>query len=219
MRQERERETESISAIQLMRQMGRIVENNGVLSRRIIDTRLGELQQLLLPICLSDQVLRELHDRAGHQGTERTEHLIPGRCFWATMHNDVLTWTQKYDRCALAKIQPHKLRTPLGRLMATQPLELVAMDFTVLEPSSDGRGNVLVITDVFRKFTIAVPTRNQKADTVAKVLVSERFQRYGVLQRMHSDNGRNIESAIIRKLAKTYDIKRSHTTPYHPARN
>lgn len=93
------------------------------------------------------------------------------------------------------------------------------MDFTVLEPSSDGRENVLVITDVFSKFTIAVPTRNQKADTVAKVLVSEWFQRYGVPQRLHSDNGRNFESAIIRELAKTYDIKRSHTTPYHPAGN
>ena len=97
-----ERETESMSAIQLIRQWERIVEKNGVFYRRIVDTRLGELQQLLLPICLRDQVLRELHDRAGHQGTERTEHLIRSRCFWATMHNDVLTWTQKCDRCALA---------------------------------------------------------------------------------------------------------------------
>ena len=172
---ETESETESMSAIQLIRQWGRIVEKNGVLYRLIVDIRLGELQQLLLPICLRDQVLRELHDRAGYQGTERTEHLIRSWCFWTTMHNDVLTWTQKCDRCALAKIQPHKLRTPLGRLMATQPLEVVAMDFTMLEPSSDGRENVLVITDVFSKFTIAVPTRNQKADTVGKVLISEWF--------------------------------------------
>ena len=215
----KERAVESAGAIQLMRQWGRIVEKNGVLYRRIADPRLGEVLQLLLPSCLRDQVLQELHDRAGHQGAERTEQLIRGRCFWPSMHADVLGWTQKCDRCALAKIQPHKLRTPLGRLMATQPLEVVAMDFTMLEPSSDGRENVLVITDVFSKFTIAVPTRNQKAETVANVLVKEWFARYGVPQRLHSDNGRNFESAVIHELAKIYDIKRSHTTPYHPAGN
>ena len=215
----KERAVESAGAIQLMRQWGRIVEKNGVLYRRIADPRLGEVLQLLLPSCLRDQVLQELHDRAGHQGAERTEQLIRSRCFWPSMHADVLGWTQKCDRCALAKIQPHKLRTLLGRLMATQPLEVVAMDFTMLEPSSDGRENVLVITDVFSKFTIAVPTRNQKAETVANVLVKEWFARYGVPQRLHSDNGRNFESAVIHELAKIYDIKRSHTTPYHPAGN
>ena len=105
------------------------------------------------------------------------------------MHADVLGWTQKCDRCALAKIKPHTLRTPIGRLMGTHPLEVVAMDFAMLEPSSDGRHNVLVITDVLSKFTIAVPTRNQKAETVANVLVNEWFTRYGVPQRLHSDNG------------------------------
>ena len=86
---------------------------------------------VLILSCLRDKVLQEWHDHAGHQGAERTEHLIRGRCFWPTTHADVLGWTKKCDRCALAKIQPHKLRTPLGRLMATQPLEVVAMEFTM----------------------------------------------------------------------------------------
>ena len=214
-----ERHAEPIIAIQLMRQWRCIVEKNGVLYRRITDNRVGVVHQLLLPSCLRDDVLRELHDRASHQGLERTEQLIRGRCFWTTMHDDVLAWIQQCDWCALAKIQPHKLRSPLGRLMATQPLEVVAMDFTMLEPSSDGRQNVLVITDVFSKFTIAVPTHNQKAETVAKVLVNECFRRYGVPQRLHSDNGQNFESAVINELARMYEIKRSHTTPYHPAGN
>ena len=51
--------------------------------------------------------------------------------------------------------------------MATQPLEVLAIDFTTLESSSDGCEIVLVITDVFTKYTVAVATRNQKADTVA----------------------------------------------------
>ena len=50
---------------------------------------------------------------------------------------------------------PHvPVRTPLGHLTATRPLQIVAMDYTVLEPSSDGRENVLVLTDVFTEYTI-----------------------------------------------------------------
>ena len=59
----------------------------------------------------------------------------------------------------------------MGKLLATKPLEILAIDFTILEPATDGRENVLVMTDVFTKFTCAVPTRDQKSITTAKVLV------------------------------------------------
>ena len=39
--------------------------------------------------------------------------------------------------------------------------------------------SVLVMTDVFTKFSWAVPARDQKANTTARLLVREWFQRYG----------------------------------------
>ena len=59
--------------------------------------------------------------------------------------------------------------------------------------------DVLIITDAFTKFVVAVPTRNQKAEMVEKVekvLVSEWFTRYGVPFRIHSDQGRNCELSL-----------------------
>ena len=79
------------------------------------------------------------------------------------------------ERCVVAKGPYLVVKTPITSIIATKPLEVLAMDFTQLEPASDGRENVLVLTDVFTIFTVAVPTKNQRASTIVKTLVREWF--------------------------------------------
>ncbi len=81
----------------------------------------------------------------------------------------------------------------------------------MLEPSRSGVENVLVTKDVFSKYTLTVPTRDQRAETVA--LVTEWFYKFGVHGHLHSDQGRNFESFLIRQLCSLYDIRKSRTTP------
>ena len=74
---------------------------------------------------------------------------------------------------------------------------------------------MLVRTDVFTKYTQAIPTKDQKATTVARVLVKEWIVRFEVPKRIHSDQGRNFESKVIQELCKIYGICKSRTSPYH----
>lgn len=119
----------------------------------------------------------------------------------------------------LAKLPQPKIRASWTPFLASQPLEVVAVDFTTLEPASDGHENVLVVTDVFTKFFQAFPTWDHKADTITKVLLKVWFLKYGVPQRLQSDQGRNFESAVIAELCRLYGLRKLRTTPYHPQGN
>ena len=93
------------------------------------------------------------------------------------------------------------------------------MDFTQLEAASDGNENLLVVTDVFTKFAVAVPTRDQGGSTVVKALVCDLFLVYGVPKGIHSYQGRCFEAEVVQELCRMYGIKKSRSTPYHPERN
>ncbi|KAL2098384.1 hypothetical protein ACEWY4_007591 [Coilia grayii] len=207
-------------ALTLLRQWDRLVERDGVMYRRVFcPDGAEEYFQALLPASLKSEVLTQLHQEHGHQGVGRTLELARKRCYWPGMSSDVAKWCLECVRCQVAKDTRPPARSFMGHLLASRPNEVLAVDFTSLEPSSSGVEDVLVMTDVFSKYSLAIPTHDQRASTVARVLVNEWFYKFGVPARIHSDQGRCFEATLIQQLCKLYGIEKSRTTPYHPAGN
>ncbi|KAK3750665.1 hypothetical protein RRG08_023031 [Elysia crispata] len=96
---------------------------------------------------------------------------------------------------------------------------MVALDFTHLQMSRDGYEDVLVITDVYTKWVVAIPVKDQSADTVVKALIGHWIVNFGAPIQLHSDQGRSFESHLVNLQFHHYGIHKSRTTPYHPAGN
>ena len=175
--------------------------------------------KVVLPVSKRKELMRGAHEEWGHQGVARTMALVKRNVAWPGLHEDVKNYVARCKTCAVAKEEGVSAKTRLGTVEASRPWEVLAMDFTVLEPAKDGKENVLIVTDVFSKFAWAFPTKNQRASTVARILVEEIFNRFGCPERVHSDQGRNFESQLMEELCKYYQIKKSRTTPYHPQGN
>ncbi|GFW41768.1 retrovirus-related Pol polyprotein from transposon 412 [Trichonephila clavipes] len=60
----------------------------------------------------------------------------------------------------------------------------------------------------------AYPISDQEASTVAEVLVQHWISRFGVLQ-LHSDQGRNFDSAVCKRLREILAIDKTRTTDLH----
>lgn len=140
--------------------MSRLELKDGLLyRRRQCDNR--PVCQLVLPRVLRQFLLTSLHNEMGHMGVERTLELVRSRFYWPRMASEVEARIKQCERCVRRKSQPEKA-APLVSIQTSRPLELVCMDFLSLEPDSHNIKDILVITDHFTKYAVAIPTKESQ---------------------------------------------------------
>ena len=135
------------------------------------------------------------------------------------MNHDITEYFTNCHQCHVTMGHYTGLQTQQGSLVTNNPLDQLCIDFMKVDPSRDGKENILVLTDAFTQFIQAFVTNNQKALTTAKILVNKWFYIYGIPAHIHSNKGQNFEKTIISKLYSMYDIKQSMTMPYIPCGN
>ena len=84
---------------------------------------------------MTTKVLNELHNQVGHQGIVRTLSLLRERSYWPGMHREATQYVNKCQNCLKRKATPHV--APLQPIIANQPMELVHMDFFLLNPPKE----------------------------------------------------------------------------------
>ncbi|KRY06991.1 Retrovirus-related Pol polyprotein from transposon [Trichinella patagoniensis] len=125
---------------------------------------------------------------------------------------------QREDKCAGRAVPPRKLQAPVQLQPVSHPFQRVAMDLVgPLEETQSGNRYILVVCDYFSKWPEAFPLPNAEARTVATVLVNGVFCRYGVPKTLHSDQCRNFESELVKKVCQLFGVTKIHPYRLLPA--
>ena len=154
------------------------IRNSLILNKGLVyinTTPKGETERVLAFIVPMGQcclALNGVHHDAGHQGQQRTLALTQERFWWPMMAEDCCAIVRGCLHCQA--FEGEVPRAHLCLIQAYVLLELVHLDYTSIESMMELNKppmvkNVLVMTDHFTRYALAVVTKDQMAKTVVKV--------------------------------------------------
>ncbi|KAK9874212.1 hypothetical protein WA026_002568 [Henosepilachna vigintioctopunctata] len=204
----------------LWAQWDSLVIENGLLKRKWESTDGREVKTLLVvPRDKVEELLKEMHGgtSGAHFGVNKTIARIREKFYWVYCRDDVEAWCRKCTTCAATKGPPKKTHGKMEKYNVGLPFERIAVDVAGPFPTTnDGNKYILVAMDYFSKWPEAYALPNQETQTIARTLVDQFISRYGVPLELHSDQGRNFESDVFKKVMEILNIRKTRTTPLHP---
>ena len=112
-------------------------------------------------------------------------------------------------------------KAPMVPVMVTTPLQLVHLDFTSFETTTNLNEspkieNVLIIINHFMRYTRAYVTKDRKVLTAARILYEGFISIFGAPKRILMDQGNAFTSEVVEQLCSQFGISQSTMTAYHP---
>ena len=135
--------------------------------------QVDKVKHFVVPQAHRRTAIDSCHHDVGHQGKNRMESLVSDRFWWLGVYEDVDWAVKNCRRCQLYGGMEE--RAPMVLMMVTLSLQLVHLDFTSFETTTNLNEspkvkNIFVIVDHFTRYTRAYVTKDQKALTAAKIL-------------------------------------------------
>jgi hypothetical protein len=177
---------------------------------------------LAVPAAMTSYVLDIAHNGplGGHQGVNRTIERVRQAYSWPGLYTEIRKYVTSCIECQKRKGRADPPAAPQLLFQATRPFQRISIDIIgPLSPNTQGNRVILTCIDNFTRWPEAIPLPDQRAHTVARALVENVICRYGVMEKIISDCGRNFISALFREICSLLRIKHITTTPYHPQGN
>ena len=96
---------------------------------------------------------------------------------------------------------------------------MLAIDIGSFPVSKRGNNCFLMMLDSNTKFMAVSAMKGQKADVVKSALWDKWYPYFGIPEELCSDQGKNVDGEVIRKLCEDLNIKKIRSSPFHPQGN
>ena len=179
----------------------------------------GQKAKLVLPTALQDDVAVKAHRLVAHRGPKATLQRVRATVFSPGMTKVVELATSACKECQ-TKTAPTKQKALYEPQVSSYPFQVLSLDFVGPLPRSQaGFQYIFSVRDLFTRWTEFFPTRDMTAKTVIKHLVQDIFPRFGLPEKVHSDQGTQFTSQEFKDAMEALGIVATTTPAYHPQSN
>ena len=175
----------------------------------------------LLPNHLVREAIMRAHKQISHLASKATFNKLKLYAYFPNMmrriHQTLMTCGPCQTKTTRLPDQHHTLKSRRPGF----PFQTLSMDFVGPFPPSHPRKNVYLLTikDLFTKWLEAFPLKVATASEVARIFTEEIFPRFGKCEQIHSDQGTQFTSNLMKDLGQILNIKITFTPPYNPKSN
>ena len=172
-------------------------------TRKDRDLDKDNLFLLVIPEKYEPIIFNMYHDSllAGHQGPYHTVMTIRQKFFIHNLMNKVKRYIEACHTCLKTKLKYMKNQPVYGRIPVDYaPMQDLSIDIKTMPQAFGGYHLLLVITCDQTNFTIAVPLRDQTAQTVAEALIYRVIYLFGPPRQIICDEATKFSSAIIQAI-------------------
>lgn len=198
------------------------IQNQFVVEEGLLYKKTPAGPRIYVPSTVRPQILYQYHDldSAGHPGIAETTRSIMERFYWPQLRAEVTAYVRQCLLCARCKKGPNQPKAAERPQQPRKPWDLLALDLMGPYPLSvRGKRFILVITDLFTRWTEAFSLTKSTASVLVRVLEEEVFTRYGYPSTLLTDNGRQFISHQWQRACHNWDVKHWTTATYHPRAN
>jgi hypothetical protein len=197
------------------------VDGIGLLKRKY-ETVVGVVWQTWVPQRLQDLCMQLHHEQSSHPGMDRTLSTMKINYFWESMRIETQNHCAGCRMCELRKAYHGKPKVPVQKYPGVaSPLSRLHIDLTGELPTTDGNGSkyIMVVKDYHTKFVWLFAIKNKEAISVADMLVTELYCRWGIPEMLVSDRGSEFRNKLEARIAHIFKVNKIATTPYNPRAN
>ncbi|KAK5844974.1 hypothetical protein PVK06_001122 [Gossypium arboreum] len=185
----------------IRRMAARFVLDGDILYKR------GKDQMLLR--CVDDvearKILEEVHERicgTHANGFTMARKIMRLGYYWLTMESDYINFTRKCHKCQIYGDKIHVAHLPLHVMTSPWPFSMWGMDVIgpIFPKASNGHRFIFVVIDYFTKWIEAASFANVTKTAVCRFLKKEIICRYGLPERIISDNAMNVNNKMMKEV-------------------